>query len=55
MISQKEMLNIIATEAIEEKQRNFNYTDNKEKFPFVIIDYDLRLVKEKDGSFHWED
>ncbi|MDE2103444.1 MAG: hypothetical protein KGL39_39750 [Patescibacteria group bacterium] len=55
MISQKEMLGIIATEAIEsdsEQNPNGIRLDSPEK---ASIKYSLRLVREKDGALRWDD
>ena len=54
MISQKEMLDIIATEAVE------NWTPLAERIGKTSdecppIPYRLRVVREKDGTLHWED
>ncbi len=57
MISQKDMLNIIATEAIEgpdwkhpvTPERNLD-DSHEPKFK-----YGLRLVRCKDGTYRWED
>jgi len=54
MIDQKTMLNIIATEAIENYQcpkRKEQKGQEKE----AAIEYPLRLVKHADGTYTWED
>ena len=50
MISQKEMLDIILTEALETVERK----EIKEKDE-PSIEYNLRLVRNSDGSLEWVD
>lgn len=55
MISIDNLLNIVATEAVESEQeyRINNITcTNKEKY-LPPIRYDLELIKRIDGSFYW--
>lgn len=71
MISQKEMLDIIRTEAIEGQERirgtnrqgylppsRGEIPENPlrgDTSPKVSVGYDLRLVRYEDGSLRWED
>ena len=52
MISQKDMLNIICTEAIEAEPRQLV---TKEESELPTINYDLRLVRKEDGTLEWRD
>ena len=54
MIGQKEMLDIILTEAIENSHQKIpmEYIDDKKE---IKVKYDLRVVKMPDGSLKWED
>jgi len=53
MISQREMLDIIRTEALEPPEPGPLQHREKESEPEV--QYDLRLVRRADGSLAWED
>jgi len=53
MISQKVMLDIILTEALEEPFSRPVERDGNGKE--LTINYPLRVVRGKDGSLHWED
>lgn len=63
MISQKEMLGIIRTEAIEGGPTDHHFGQlcspeperRTSKSEGPTVNYDLRLVRDKDGTLHWED
>ena len=56
MNSQKALLDMVATEAAEAYSRTYEARDHraKRKQP-KPIKYDLRLVREPDGTLTWED
>lgn len=57
MISQQDMLNIIRTEAIEGPDwKHPLLPERREPDPNEpTMEYPLRLVRDKDGQYHWED
>lgn len=55
MISQKDMLDIILTEAIEMQSERVLLDGNKTTDPDLVIQYDLRVVQKEDGTFEWRD
>jgi len=56
MIDHKTMMGIIATEAIEGNHAQRKRLKAKRAGKSCpTVRYDLRLVREKDGSLHWED
>lgn len=57
MISQREMLDIIATEAVEGPDwKHPVLPERREPDPDApTVEYPLRLVRLKDGSYRWED
>lgn len=52
MISQKEMLDIIATEAVELPVRERQPLPEKAE---ACVRYNLRLVRHEDGRLEWKD
>ena len=55
MNSQKEILNMVLTEALEADVRNTSRLIRRAKRKALSVKYNLRLVREKDGSLKWED